>query len=457
MENQKTLMTEGPIWKILLRFAFPLILGNLFQQLYNAVDSLVVGNFCGDQALAAVTSSGSLCALIIGFFQGTFVGSSVLIARRYGAGDRDGTDKAVHTTVLFALGLGLLLSIFGVVFTPTILRWMDTPESVLDLSVSYFRIYSAGLLALVLYNTSNGIFQALGDSRHPLYYLFVASAVNVVLDLLFVAVFHWGVAGAALATVLAQLLSALLGFAYLMRGKFVVKLRLKGIFRPDWTTLGQIFKLGLPSGVQNSVISIANVVVQANINAFGDNAMGGCGSYFKIEGFAFLPIVSLTMAITTFVSQNLGAGKIDRVKACGKIGTILTMAMAEGLGVILILAAPFLIGLFSSTPEVISYGVTQVRVEAPFYFLLAGAYAAGAVLRGVGKTMTPMTIMLAVWCVFRIGYITFMVRWLQTIVVVFTAYPVTWGISCVIFALIFLRGKWLPRSAQVSSQIPAGI
>lgn len=445
-------MTEGPIWKILLRFAFPLILGNLFQQLYNAVDSLVVGNFCGDQALAAVTSSGSLCALIIGFFQGTFVGSSVLIARRYGAGDREGATQAVHTTVLFALALGALLSLFGALFTPTILRWMDTPDSVMDMSVAYFRIYSAGLLALVLYNTVNGIFQALGDSRHPLYYLFIASAANVVLDLLFVAVFDWGVEGAAFATVLGQLLSALLGFHHLLSGKFVVKLDLRRVFRPDLPTLTQILKLGLPSGVQNSVISIANVVVQANINAFGDTAMSGCGSYFKIEGFAFLPIVSLTMAITTFTSQNLGAGRLDRVKSGGKIGTILTMLMAETIGVVLILAAPALIGLFSPTPEVVAYGVTQTRVEAPFFFLLAGAYAAGAVLRGVGKTMTPMAIMLAVWCVFRIAYITFMVKWLNSIVVVFTAYPVTWGISCVIFAIIFLRKKWLPQSAEPASR-----
>ena len=225
-------MTEGCIWKILLRFAFPLFLGNLFQQLYNTVDSLVAGNFCGNEALAAVSSSGSLCHLIIDFFQGTFVGASVIISRFYGARDEEGVDKAIHTTVVFALAAGVILSILGVCFTPTILRWMGTPENVMPNSVLYFRIYCASLLALVLYNTSNGIFQALGDSRHPLYYLILSSVVNVVLDLLFVAVFRWGVAGAALATALGQSLSAALGFLHLMSGKFIVRLSLKKL-RPD--------------------------------------------------------------------------------------------------------------------------------------------------------------------------------------------------------------------------------
>ena len=207
-QEQRTLMTEGNILKILIRFAFPLFLGNLFQQMYNTVDSLVVGWFCGDNALAAVSSSGSLCFLIIGFFQGTFVGASVLISRHYGAREKDKMDAAIHTTIVFALIAGVVLSILGVLFTPTILRWMGTPENVMPNSVAYFRVYCCGLLALVLYNTANGIFQALGDSRHPLYYLMVAAGLNVVLDLLFVAVFDWGVAGAAFATSIGQAVSA---------------------------------------------------------------------------------------------------------------------------------------------------------------------------------------------------------------------------------------------------------
>ncbi len=442
MKENKPLMTEGPIGPLLLRFALPLFLGNLFQQLYNAVDSLVVGNFCGDAALAAVSSSGSLTHLLIGFFQGTFIGASVIISRHWGAGDREGTDRAIHTTVVFSLWIGAALSVFGVLFTPTILRWMGTPENVIPNSIIYFRVYCAGLLGLVLYNTANGIFQALGDSRHPLYYLVIAAVLNAVLDLLFVGVFDWGVAGAALATVLGQALSALLGFAHLMSGRFVVSVRLREL-HPDKAILGQVLRLGLPSGVQNSVINFANVVVQSNINAFGDNAMAGCGSYSKIEGFVFLPITSLTLAITTFVSQNLGARDYDRVKAGARQGTVMTVLLSELVGVAVFAFAPFLIGLFSDTPEVVAFGIRQCRVESLFFCFLGFSHAAASVLRGAGHAVTPMAVMLAVWCLFRITYITLMVRFFQDITVIFTAYPVTWSISTVLFAVALWKGDWL--------------
>ncbi len=445
MTEQKTLMTEGPIGPLLLRFALPLFLGNLFQQLYNAVDSLVVGNFCGDAALAAVSSSGSMCHLLIGFFQGVFLGSSVIISRHYGAREMEQTDRAIHTTVVFSLVAGVILSVLGVLFTPTILRWMGTPENVLPNSVTYFRFYCAGLLGLVLYNTANGIFQALGDSRHPLYYLMIAAGANVVLDLLFVAVFEMGVAGAALATVIGQALSALLGFAHLMSGRFIVTVRPDKL-RVDRRLLGQVFRLGLPSGVQNSVIAIANLVVQSNINAFGDAAMAGCGSYFKVEAFVFLPITCLTMAITTFVSQNIGAHRPDRVKTGARLGTLLTVALSELVGIIFFLAAPLLIGLFSPTPEVVAFGVREARLEALLYCFLGFSHAAAAVLRGAGRSVTPMVVMLAVWCVFRILYITFMVSVFHDILVVWTAYPLTWFLSSVLFALALWKGDWLPAA-----------
>ncbi len=447
MAEKKLGMTEGPIGPLLLRFALPLFLGNLFQQLYNAVDSLVVGNFCGDAALAAVSSSGSLCHLLIGFFQGTFIGASVVISRYWGAEDREGADRAIHTTVVFSLCVGAALSIFGVLFTPTILRWMGTPENVLPNSIIYFRVYCAGLLGLVLYNTANGIFQALGDSRHPLYYLMIAAALNAVLDLLFVGVFDWKVAGAALATVLGQVLSALLGFAHLMSGKFPITICLKKL-RPDRAILGQVFRLGLPSGVQNCVINFANVVVQSNINAFHDNAMAGCGSYSKIEGFVFLPITSLTLAITTFVSQNLGAKKYDRVKAGARQGAIMTVVMSEVVGITVFVAAPFFIGLFSKTPEVVAYGVRQARVEGLFYCFLGFSHAAASILRGAGHSVTPMAVMLAVWCLFRITYITVMVSVFHDITVIFTAYPVTWSISSMLFAVALWKGDWLHTKGE---------
>ena len=445
MNEQKTLMTQGNILKTLIRFALPLFLGNLFQQLYNTADTLVVGHFCGDDALAAVSSSGSLCFLIIGFFQGVFIGASVIISRFYGAQDKEGVDRAVHTTVVFSLAAGALLTVLGVCFTPTILRWMGTPDNVMPNSVMYFRVYCSGLLGLVLYNTANGIFQALGDSRHPLYYLMAAAVVNVVLDLLFVGVLDMGVGGAALATIIGQFLSAFLGFAHLMSGKFVVQIRLSRL-RPDFALLGQVVRMGLPSGVQNSVIAIANLVVQSNINAFGDTAMAGCGSYSKVEGFVFLPITCLTMAMTTFVSQNLGARQLDRVKQGAKLGLALTAGLAEAVGILFFLFAPALIGLFSDTPEVVAYGIRQARVEALFYCLLGFSHGCAAILRGAGRAITPMMVMLAIWCLFRITYITVMVGFIPDITVVFTAYPITWLLSAILFAVTLLRGRWLePR------------
>lgn len=439
VKENKMLMTEGCVWKILVRFAFPLFLGNLFQQLYNAVDSLVVGNFCGNEALAAVSSSGSLQHLLIGFFQGVFVGSSVIISRCFGAKDKKGVDDAIHTTVLFAIGAGILLTIVGVAFTPTILRWIGTPENVMPNSVTYFRIYCMGLLGMVLYNTTNGIFNALGDSRHPLMYLIISSVTNAVLDLLFVGVFDMGVAGAALATTMGQFLSAFLGLLHLMSGKFIVQIRLSKL-RVEPRILKEIFTLGLPSGVQNSVNAIANLVVQSNINAFGDLAMGGCGSYAKIEGFVFLPIMSMSLALTTFVGQNTGAKQMKRVKTGFRQGLTITLIMAELFGLFVFISAPFLIGLFSKDPAVIAYGVRQARVESLFYFLLATTHICAGSLRGIGQTMIPMLVTLGSWCILRIIYIESMVHIFNNIIVVFTAYPVTWTIST-IFLICFLKKK----------------
>ena len=297
------------------------------------------------------------------------------------------------------------------------------------------------MLALVLYNTAVGIFQALGDSRHPLLYLIISSAANVVLDLLFVAVFHWGVVGAALATVLGQLLSAVLAFAHLMSGKFVVQIRLDHL-RPDGPTMKQVFRLGLPGGVQNSVIALANVVVQSNINAFGDNAMAGCGSYSRVEGFVFLPIMSLAMAMTTFIGQNLGAGERERARKGARQGTLMATVFAELVGIIVFLFAPQLVGIFSKTPEVVAFGVQQAHVEALTFCLLGFTHGCAAVLRGAGRPMSPMVIMLSVWCVFRIIYISIMVKIIPNIIVLFTAYPITWGISALLFLVILKRRDW---------------
>ena len=306
-------MTEGSISKKLILFALPVFLGQLLQQLYNVVDTIVVGNYLGKEALAAVSSSGSLIFLIVGFVNGLFMGAGVIIGNRYGAKDYESVHTATHTAVGFGLICGIIMTLIGVFFAPVILRLMGTPGDVLPSSVSYLQTYFIGSLANVMYNTCCGIFQAVGDSRHPLYYLIVSAITNIFLDILLVTVFPLGIKGVAIATVISQFLSAALAFAKLLRTDGPHKIVLKDI-RINMSVLIKELKIGIPTGIQNSVIAIANVIVQSNINAFGSIAMAGSGSYFKLEGFAFLPIHSVCSALTTFTSQNLGAGKYDRIR-----------------------------------------------------------------------------------------------------------------------------------------------
>ena len=368
--NGSNSLTEGVIWKKMLMFALPVFLGNVFQQFYNAFDSWCVGNFLGEDALAAVSSSGSLIFMMIGFFNGVAMGAGVLIARCFGAKDYEAMRKAIHTDVAFGLVAGVVLSVLGVAFSPTILRWMGTPAEVLPQSVSYFRFYFCGSVFSVLYNIFVGIHHAVGDSRHPLYYLIFATFVNVILDLLFVGVFRWGVGSAALATTISQGVSAMLCCIHLLRVDGPYKLNLKEV-RFHGESMRTIIRFGLPSGIQNSVISFANLVVQTNINSFGMAAMAGCGSYSKIEGFAFLPVTCFVQALSTFVGQNLGAKKYDRVKKGVAFGVICSCTMAELIGIASYLLAPRLIAIFNDAPEVVDYGTRHMRTICLFYCLMA--------------------------------------------------------------------------------------
>ena len=444
-------MLEGSIWKALVAFAIPIFLGNLFQQLYNTADSLIVGKFIGKEALAAVGSSANLISLIIGLLQGTALGAGVLIAKFYGARDEKNLSLAVHTGLAFGLIGGLLLTVVGVVLSPLLLRWMGTPADVLPNSIAYFRTYFYGCLAMFLYNISVGILQAVGDSRHPLYYLILSSIVNVVLDLLFVAVFHWGVASAAAATVISQAVSAILCIWQLTRTDDVYRISLRKL-RLNLPILRQIVRFGLPSGVQNSVISLANVVVQANINAFGSDAMAGCGAFAKIEGFAFLPVTCFAMGLSTFVGQNLGAKQYDRVRRGARFGIVTSVVLAEIIGVIIFLIVPALISLFNSDPVVVRYGTIQGRTEALFFGLLALSHCMAGLLRGAGKAMVPMIVMLSIWCLVRVSYITVMVRLIPNIQVIFTAYPLTWFLSSVIFIIYYRKADWIHAFERLDRQ-----
>ena len=442
MKTGQHSLTEGPIWKAILLFAMPILLGNIFQQFYNTFDSWCVGNYIGENALAAVSSSGSLIFMLVGFFNGVAMGAGVIIARYYGARDYAAMRRAIHTDVAFGLVAGILLSIVGVVFSPTILRWMGTPEEVMPQSVSYFRFYFCGAVFTVMYNIFVGILHALGDSRHPLIYLMVSTVVNIVLDLLFVAVLHMGVGSAALATTISQGISAVLCCIRLMKVEKDYRL-VPGEIRFHMESLRNIIRFGLPSGVQNSVIALANLVVQSNINAFGREAMAGCGAYSKLEGFAFLPVTCFTMALSTFVGQNLGAGKYDRVKKGAAFGICCCMLLAELVGLVFYFFAPGLIGFFNDGPVVVDFGSRHMRTICLFYCLLAFSHCMAAILRGAGKATVPMVTMLVCWCLIRVTYITVAVRIVNELTTVSLAYPITWVCSSIVFLTYFLKVDWM--------------
>ena len=442
MRSKQYALTEGSIWKAMLLFALPVFLGNVFQQLYNAFDAWCVGNYIGDDALAAVSSSGSLIFMMVSFFNGVAMGAGVVIARSFGAREFDSMKKAIHTAIAFGLATGAALTVAGVVLTPTILRWMGTPADVLPQSIEYFRYYFMGAIFTVMYNIFVGILHAVGDSKHPLYYLIFSTFLNIVLDMLFVAGLGLGVGSAAIATTISQGVSALLCLIHLLRVDAPYRVKLQEI-RFHKESLVQIVRYGLPSGVQNSVIALANVFVQSNINSFGKAAMAGCGSYSKLEGFAFLPVTCFTQALSTFVGQNLGAGKHGRVKKGVAFGVVCSCTMAAVISVLAYAFAPQLIGFFSETQEAIDFGTAHMRTICPFFFLLAFSHCIAGVMRGAGKASVPMFTMLGCWCIFRVTYISVAVQYVNQLTTVSWAYPITWTLSSIVFLIYFLKGNWI--------------
>lgn len=435
-------MTVGNPYSHMVGFALPVLFSQIFQQLYNTADTFIVGKFLGTDALAAVSSSGTLIFLMISFFAGTAQGASVVISRYFGAGDYDRVSRAIHTNVAFGLATGLFLTVVGVIFTPTFLVWMKTDPEVLPEAIEYFRYYFLGVLAMIMYNVLRGIMNAVGDSRRPLWYLVFSSLLNIVLDVLFVGVFRWGVWSAAAATVISQAASVVLCGIYLFKKGNIFTVEVRKIrFHGDM--LKEILHYGIPSGVQNSVIAFANVLVQTQINSFEKYATAAYGIHAKIEGFAFLPINSFNMATTTFISQNLGAGQHDRAKKGARFGILASVILAEIIGIIFYIFAPQLISLFDSTPEVVALGVRQAHIATLFYGLLAFSHAVAAVCRGAGKAVVPMVIMLSVWCVIRIAYIMLVMHFLGEIQYIYWAYPITWAISSIIYLIYYLRSDWV--------------
>ena len=435
-------MTQGSPLKLILAFAVPLMLGSLFQQFYNLADTIIVGRFVGVDALAAVGSVGGLNYLVLGFVNGIACGFSIPISWTFGAKDYREMRRYTANTVWLSLFFAVVLTVVTVALTRAVLVWTNTPDNIIDIADIYIRTIFWGIPFTLLYNVTSALMRALGDSKRPLYYLIISSLTNIVLDLLFIGAFHWGVWAAAVATTISQAVSMILCMIHLMKKGTIYQVELKKL-RIDREMLGQIIRYGLPSGVQNSVIGFANVIVQSNINSFGKVAMAAYGAYSKLEGFAFLPVTSFTMALTTFVGQNLGAGLHDRAKKGSRFGIIASVVIAEIIGVTMYLLAPQLVALFSPTPEVVELGTRQMRTTALFFCLLAYSHAIASICRGAGKAFVPMVIMLLFWCVVRIAYITIVMGIVHEIQYIYMAYPITWSLSSIVYFLYYHFSDWV--------------
>ena len=440
--SNTVLMTEGSIGRKLFLFAMPLVLGNLLQQLYNTADSVIVGNFVGSNALAAVGSSTPIINLLIAFSQGAAVGAGVVISHYLGAEDRKNTQQAVHTAIAIILILGAVLTAAGILLSRSLLTLMKTPDEVMADSVTYLQIYFGGVIFNALYNMAAGILNAAGNSRRSLLYLACASVTNIVLDLILVKSLDMGVAGAAIATDASQLVSCVLAMGFLMRVNADYRVR-PGSIRINGRMAGRIIKIGLPAGIQNMVVSFSNAVVQSSVNGFGADAMAGFGAFLKIDGFSVLPVLSLSLAMTTFAGQNLGAGRVDRVKRGIRVTLVMgaVYTIVSG-GLVLAFATP-IIGLFTDNQAAVSYGVLAARYFCPFYIFLSVMHELAGTVRGAGKSIPPMVILLTSLCVLRIIWLKLLLPVYNSIDIVYASYPTTWAIGMLLMILYVWKSKWL--------------
>lgn len=442
--KKTTIMTEGSIWKKLLMYSIPLILGNLFQQLYNTVDSIIVGNYIGSEALAAVGSSGSIINLLIGFCVGASAGAGVVIAQFFGAQDKEGVRKAVHTTLAIAIAAGVVMTVVGILLVPFLLRAMGTPEEVFGQAVTYLQVYFGGIFFSVIYNMSAGILNAVGNSRRSLIYLMIAAVSNIFLDLLLVVVLKMGIVGAALATDISQLLSCIFILLFLTRSQEIYRVRLREI-RFYERMPSKIIKIGLPTGIQHVVISFSNVLVQSSVNSFGAAAMAGFAVYIKIDGFNILPVMSFSTAATTFTGQNIGAGKYDRVKRGMYVSLAMGIIYTIATGILLLIFAPQVIGVFTDNQEVVTYGVYIMKFFCPFYWSLAILHVLSGTIRGTGHTLEPMLVILFSLCVFRVIWITAALSIAHQFSYVMVVYPLSWMVGMILILLYAWKGRWMPK------------
>ncbi len=431
-------MTAGSVVSHLLQFAFPLLIGNIFQQLYNTVDTWVVGNYVSNEAFSAVGSVGPIVNLLIGFFTGLASGAGVVISQYYGAHQFENVHDAVHTSLAMTAILGVLFTAAGLLITPTALRMMKTPADVMPESSAYLNIYFAGIMGLMLYNMGAGVLRAVGDSQRPFYYLVVCAVLNTVLDLVFVIIFHMGVQGVALATIISQFVSAILVIVTLLRTDSCVHLRIRDL-RLHFRIFKQIIQVGIPAAIQMALTSFSNIFVQSYINYFGADCMSGWTAYSKIDQLILLPVQSLALAATTFVGQNLGTGNVPRARKGMRTALFMSECATLVLIAIVFLTAPHLVIFFNSKPSVVEYGTLFLRWISPFYVMICVNQIYSGALRGAGDSKTAMIIMLCSFVVFRQIYLFIMANFISnTVIPIAMGYPAGWFIASTA-TLIYVR------------------
>lgn len=447
MSESKGLMTSGNIYKKVALFAIPLLLGNFFQLMYNTIDSIVVGNYVGKEALAAVGASTPIINLLIAFFQGLATGAGVVVSRYYGARKQEEESKAIHSFLLFSILFGIALSIVGYFVSPVILRMMNTPSDYYNDADGYLAIYFLGATFLIVYNAGTGILQAVGDSKNPLYFLIATSILNIFLDLLFVKGFGMGVDGAAWATIISECISMLLVINLLMRTKNEYKVTLKNL-KIDFSILKQIVEIGVPAGLQGMIVSVSNVIVMAYINQFGSSGVAGFSCSNKIDNFMGLPVNSLMLAITTFVGQNLGARQYERVKQGVRAALVMSISIVVTLGVFVFLFSDSLMRIFTSDMDVIEDGTIILRIMCPCYIFLCFHQVYSGALRASGRSSVPMITSIIAFVVMRQIFLAVAIPLYHHISIIGIGYSFTWAMAALMTGIYYFTSNWLQKAMR---------
>lgn len=432
-------IVEGVIWKQLLIYFFPILLGTFFQQLYNTVDAVVVGNYLGKEALAAVGgATGTIINLLVGFFVGLSSGATVVISQYFGSGDEEGVSRAVHTSIALSLAGGIFLTFVGIFGARWALEMMGTTADVIGGATDYMRIYFAGVIMNLLYNMSSGILRAIGDSRRPMIYLIICCLVNIVLDILFVGFMHMGVAGAAIATISSQAVSAILTMRALMRTEECYKFVIKKL-RVDFPLLGRILRIGFPAGIQSMMYSISNLLIQANINALGTDTMAAWTAFGKVDSIIWMVMGAFSVSVTTFVGQNWGAGKVDRVKTSIRTGMVVELLSTLIMSGVILLTGQHLIRLFTQDEGVIAISLMIMHCNVPLYASFVPIDLLSGGMRGMGNSLAPMLIICFGVCIFRVVWLFTAVPLNNNIITIVLSYPISWILTSIVMIIYYLH------------------